>query len=344
MRNQRGIRLALVGTDTFRGKEIKEVLEERKFPFEKIEFYDSDVKEKFSKLTEFRGEPRVILPLERSALGCSDVVFLAADKRTSLELGKMAVKSNYLAVDLSEAFNEERNVPLVVAGVNHDILRKKKPKLIANPHSVTIILSHLFHVLLERYKLVKAVAFVLQPVSAFDDSGIQELADQSVAVLRGASVSTNIFNTQIAFNLLSHTEAMDKNGFSSSEKQIISEISRVFEAKDFPLSLSIIQAPVFHTYSIMIHLELEEKPAIQTIQNLFKKSPYFKVSPPSASCPVSSVLVAGKDEIFIGQIKKEESHPNRFWIWSVTDNLTRGSALNAFEILEKSSLIIPPKK
>ncbi len=336
--------MALVGADTFRGKEIKDVLEERRFPFEKIEFFDSDVKEEFSKLTEFQGEPRVILPLDKSVIADSDVVFLAADKRTSMEYGKMAVKANYLAIDLKETFNEHKEVPLIVAGVNHDIIRKKRPPLIANPHSVTIILSHLFHVLLRKFELKNAVAFVLQPVSAFDYPGIKELADQSFAVLRGASVSRDIFKTQIAFNLLSPAEAMDKNGFSSMEKQILSEVSRVFSAKDFPLSISIIQAPVFHTYSIMVHLELEEKPAIQTIENLFRKSPYFRVSPPSASRPVSSVLVAGKDEIFIGQIKREVSHPNRFWIWSITDNLTRGSALNAFEIMENSHLFASSKK
>jgi aspartate-semialdehyde dehydrogenase len=344
MGRQRGIRIALVGTDTFRGKEIKDVLDERKFSFEKIDFYDSDVKEEFSKLTEFRGEPRVILPVDESVLADSDVECLAADKKTCLELGHLAANSNFLAVDLSETFNEDQCVPLVVAGVNHDLLRKKRPPLVANPHPVTIILSHLFHVLLKRYKIINAVAFVLQPVSAFGDSGIRELADQSFAVLRGGSVSKNIFKTQIAFNLLSHTGVMDKNGFSSSEKQIVAEISRIFGEKDFSVSLSIIQAPVFHTYSVMIHLELEQKPAIKTIQNLFEKSFYFRVFPPSASCPVSSVLVAGKDEIFIGQIKKEEAHPNRFWIWTVTDNLTRGSALNAIEILENSSLFIPGKK
>jgi len=344
MGQQRRIRVALLGTDTFRGKEITDVLEKRRFPFEKIEFFDSDVKEEFSKLTEFQGEPRVILPLDKSAITDSDVVFLAADDRTNLEYGKLAAKANYLAIDLNETFNEQKEVPLVVAGVNHDIIRKKRPSLIANPHSVTIILSHLFHVLLRKFNLKSAVAFVLQPVSAFDNPGIQELADQSFAVLRGESVSRNIFKTQIAFNLLSPAEDMDKNGFSSMEKQILAEVSRVISAKDFPLSISIIQAPVFHTYSIMVHLELEEKPAIQTIENLFKKSSYFRVSPPSAFCSVSSVLVAGKDEIFIGQIKREESHPNRFWIWSVTDNLTRGSALNAFEILQNSHLFVSSKK
>lgn len=344
MGQQRGIRVALVGTDTFRGKEIKDVLEERRCIFEKIEFFDSDVKEEFSKLTEFQGEPRVILPLDKSAIADSDVVFLAADKRTNMEYGKLATKANYLAIDLNETFNGQKDVPLVVAGVNHDIIRKKRPPLIANPHPVTIILSHLFHVLLRKFKLKNAVAFVLQPVSAFDDPGIQELADQSFTVLRGGSVSRNIFKTQIAFNLLSPAEAVDRDGFSSMEKQILSEVSRVISGKDFPLSTSIVQAPVFHTYSIMVHLELEEKPAIQTIENLFKKSSYFKVSAPSTTYSVSSVLAAGKDEILLGQIKREESHTNRFWIWSVTDNLTRGSALNAFEILESSHLLVSSKK
>lgn len=344
MAQQRRIRVALVGTDTFRGKEIKDVLEERKFPFEKIEFFDRDVKEEFSKLTEFQGEARVILPLDKSAIADSDVVFLAADRKTSQEYGKLAAKTNYLAIDLNETFNGQKEIPLVVAGVNHDIIRKKKPSLIANPHSVTIILSHLFHALLRKFKIKNAVAFILQPVSAFNDPGIQELADQSFAVLRGASVSKKVFKTQIAFNLLSPADAMDKNGFSSVEKQVLAEVSRVLGARDLPLSISIIQAPVFHTYSIMVHLELEEKPAILTIGNLLKKSPYFRISPPSASRPISSVQVAGKDEIFIGQIKREGSHPNRFWIWTVTDNLTRGSALNAFEILENSQLFVVSKK
>jgi len=339
MRQQRKIRVALVGTDTFRGKEMKNVLDEKKYPFDKIEFFDPDVRGEYSKLTQFRGEARVILPLDESSIEDSDLVFLAADKKTNQEYGNLASKNKYLAIDLNETFNSEENVPIVVAGVNHGILLKKKPPLVANPHSVTIVLAHLFHVLLKRFQLLRAVAFVLQPVSAFDESGVEELATQSFAALSSASVIKKLFKTQIAFNLLSHTEAVDKNGFSSSEKQIISEISRVFNAKDFPLSLSIIQAPVFHTYSIMIHLELKQRPDIQTVENLFTKSTYFKVPPSSASCPVSSVSVAGKDKIFIGQIKREESNPNKYWIWTVTDNLTRGSALNAFEILEKSHLI-----
>jgi len=197
---------------------------------------------------------------------------------------------------------------------------------------VTIILSHLFHVVLPKFGISKTISCVLQPVSAFDESGIEELASQSAALLGSTSISKKVFRDQIAFNILSHTEKPDKNGFSSSEKQIMSEIRRVLPSQDFSLSLSIIQAPVFHTYSIMTYLELEKEAGVEDLECLFKESPFFKLSSPGPSCSVSSLSVAGKENIFIGQIKREETIPRSFWIWAVADNLTLGSALNAYEI------------
>ncbi len=334
MSRQKRISVALVGTDTFRGMEIKNVLEEKKFPLEKVEFFDPDVKETYSKLTEFQGEPRVILPLDKDAALKNDVVFLAADSQTNKAIGQLAAQKKIIAIDLNGTFNQEYKVPLAVAGVNHQAVLQNNPSLIANPHPVTIILSHVLSVMVEKFRLVKAVAIVLQPASAFDDPGIEELADQSFAVLNSSAINKKTFKTQIAFNLLSHTDSPDKDGFSSSEKQILSEIKRVLAIKDLPLSLSLIQAPVFHTYSLMIYLELDKNASIRDLVNLFEASPSFKVAPPSEYCPVSSVHVAGKDKIFVGQIKKETTKPNTFWVWAVADNLTRGSALNAFEILE----------
>jgi aspartate-semialdehyde dehydrogenase len=85
----------------------------------------------------------------------------------------------------------------------------------------------------------------------------------------------------------------------------------------------------------MTFLEIKKKTSLQGLKDLFEESAFFKLYPPSISCPVSSVSVAGKKKICIGQIKKEESFPNSFWVWTVADNLTRGSALNAFEIAKK---------
>lgn len=335
MNAKRGFTLALVGTDSLRGKEMKNVLSKKKFPLAKIDFYDPDVKEEYSKLSQFRGEPKVIHSLDKNVFGSADLVFLAANKKVNREYGSLAAKKKFQAIDLSETFNSEENIPIVVAGVNDKILKTMNPGVIANPHPVTIILSHLFHLISKNFGLQKALAFVLQPVSAFEESGIGELADQSAAMLSSTLMSKKVFKAQIAFNLLCQTEPVDKDGFSSLEKQIVLEVNRVLSDSTFPLSISLVQAPVFHTYSIMTHLELKRKADIQKLKNVFKESSYFKFSPPAMTCPASSISVAGKDQIFIGRIKREESFPNGFWIWTVADNLTRGSALNAFEIAEK---------
>jgi aspartate-semialdehyde dehydrogenase len=334
MTPQKGIRVALVGTESFRGKEMKNVLENRNFPSEYVDFFDPDVEAEYSKLTEFRGEPRVVLPVNPTMIAGSDVVFLASDKKTDREIGNTAAKNKFLAIDLNETFNANTRVPVVVAGVNHREVLEKRPSLIANPHPVTIILVHFLNVLLRKFKLLKIVAFVLQPVSAFSDPGIQELAEQSFAVLSSASVTKKFFKDQVAFNLLSDTGPVDKQGFSSTEKQILSETGHVLGSRDLPLSLAIVQAPVFHTYAIMIHLELDGRADIAALADLFKKSANFKVAPSSSPGSVSSLQVAGKEEIFVGRIKKETAVPDKYWIWTVTDNLTRGSALNAYEILE----------
>ncbi len=331
MKNQKAFNIALVGTDSLRGKEMRNVLENKRFPMQKMDFFDPDVKDEYSKLTQFRGEPKVIRSLDKSSLDETDLVFLAAEKEINREYGKIAAQKKIQAVDLSESFNADKKTPIVVAGVNDDVIREKKPRLIGNPHPVTIILSHLFNAV-KSLGIMKSVSFILQPVSAFEEQGMEELAGQSVAMMSSETFSKKVFKEQIAFNFLCQLEPSDEDGFSSMEKQIISEVRRVFGRDDFPLSLSIVQAPVFHTYSIMTFLELKKNAEIHTLRDHFKEYSYFKIAPSSLSRPVSSVSVTGQDKIFIGQIKKEKLFPNSFWIWVAADNLTRGSAINALEI------------
>jgi aspartate-semialdehyde dehydrogenase len=332
MKAKKTFRVALIGTDSLRGKEIKNILSAKKFPLTQIEFFDPDVDEEYSKLTQFEKEPKVIRHPSPDSLEGLDLVFLASDEKTNRTFGRLAAAGKFQAVDLASTFNTEEDVPLIVAGVNDEVLEKHHFPLIANPHPATIILSSLFNGLCRRFGLSRAIAFVLQPASAFEQSGIEELASQSVALLSSSALKKSVFKQQIAFNLLSHTEAPDASGFSSEERRIAAEIKRVLADPGFPLSLSLIQAPIFHTYAIMVYLELAAAAAIEDLARLYRASPFFKVGPATAACPVTAISVAGKEPIFIGQIKKEDALPNAFWIWTVTDNLTRGSALNAWEI------------
>ncbi len=312
------------------GKEVMDLLSKKKFPTETAEFFDPDVKEEYSKLTQFNGEARVIHSMDDTMLDRTDLLFLAGDKKTSQRIGALAESKKIFAIDLSGAFWKHDKVPVIVSGINDDEILRSERHLVANPHPVTIMLSHVIMQAVRHYGVLKTVAFVLQPVSAFGKSGVEELAGQSADILNRGSGVKKVFKAQIAFNLLSQSESVDTSGFSVIERRILSELKRVM--KKHTMSLSLVQAPVFHGYSVMMHMELDKKADIKSLEETYRKSSLFKVYSPSLECPVSPVSSAGKESIFIGQIKQDAVFSNSFWIWAAADNLTVGSALNAYKI------------
>lgn len=331
MAAKKRFKLGLIGTDSLRGREIKNILGNKKMSAFDLEFFDPEIKEEYSKLTEFKKEAKVIHGLAADSLAGKDLVFLAADPELNRALGRRAKELGVLVIDLAEAFNDDPSVPLIVAGVN-DASRPKGALIIAGPHPVAVILAHAFHALRRKFGVSKAVTFVLEPASAFDDPGIQELASQSVSLLTGASPKKSVFKEQLAFNILSHSEPLGPDGFGANERRIVAELRRVLDDPAFPVSLTTIQAPVFHTYSMMLYVELEKDASIEALEALFSKLPAFKTTSVREGSGPSSISVSGKDEIHVGPIKQEPGDGRAFWLWLIADNLTRGSALNAFEI------------
>jgi len=331
----RQFRVALIGTDSLRGQEIKNLLGAGKFPLKSIEFYDPDVAEEYSKLTEFQDEPKVIHHPDPYLLEGLDLVFLAADRTTNRKFGLLAKDKGFRAIDLAESFSADPDIPLIVAGVNDELLREKGVFLVANPHPVTIFLSHVFWAILSLSPIKKSVAMILQPVSAFENAGIEELAEQSYALLSSLSINKKVFREQIAFNFLPGVEKPEKDGFSNKEKQILQEMRKVLNKQVFPFSLSMVQAPVFHVYSLMIYIELSGEVELAELEKVFKKKSIFNFLPAASAEQISNVKVAGKEQIFIGHLKKDEAIPGSFWLWVAADNLTVGSAINALKIARK---------
>jgi aspartate-semialdehyde dehydrogenase len=325
-------RLALVGSDSLRGKEILSVLTAKKLAAASFELFDPDVEEEYSKLGQFRDEAKVVHALTPAALDGLDLVFLAADPETNLRYGRLAAERDYRALDLGENFNADPEVPLVVAGVNDAQLFKKGPPLVANPHPAAIVLSHLLSTLGAEFGVARSVAVVLEPVSAYAEEGIQELAEQSYALLGSSAMSKKVFPDQVAFNLLARTAKPERNGFSPLENRVAAEVRRILGSAEMPLSLSIILVPVFHTYSMMVHVELGRDAAAAEVEGCLRKKEVFQLPAAGGTSVASPASVAGKDKIFIGQVKKDPAIARSFWIWAIADNLTVGSALNAYGI------------
>ncbi len=325
-------RLALIGPDSLQGKEVLGILSARKFPLASLELFDPEVEEEYSKLGQFRGEAKVVHALTPAALEGLDLVFLAADEKTNRRYGGLAAEKDYIALDLGGTFNADPKVPVIVAGINDAGLGKTKPPLIANPHPAALVLSHLLAGLRAGFGVAKAVAFVLEPVSAYAEEGIQELAEQSYALLGSSAMSKKIFPEQVAFNLLTRTSKPDKNGFSRLENRVTAEIGRILGAGQVPLSLSIVLAPVFHTYSVLVHVELGRDASAADVEACLKTNDIFQLAPAGEARMVSPVSVAGKDRIHLGPVRKDPAAARGFWLWAVADNLTVGSGLNAYGI------------
>lgn len=335
-----GLRIAIVGSESLRGREIGSALAAAgpSLPVRTLEFYDSDVREEYSRLSEFRGEPKVVHPLDPALLEGLDVVFLAADHETGRRLGDLARQGRFAAIDLEGTFAGDASVPLVVAGVNDGILGTERPRLVANPHPAAIVLSHVLSALETGFRPARAVALVLQPASAFAEDGIQELADQSAAILSGAKLPRKVFREQAAFNVLPRTAKPRPDGFSADEARIAGEVRRVLGRDGFPLSLSILQVPVFHTYAVMTWLELERPATVAGLEAAFRGRDAFRVA---RGEPATASSVAGKDRIVVGELKAEAPPGRGAWVWAVADNLTAGSAVNALEIA-RGFLAAPP--
>jgi aspartate-semialdehyde dehydrogenase len=332
MATDRGLRIAIIGSDTLRGKEIQSVLAGGRIPVKSVEFYDPDVQEEYSKLSQFGEEPKVVHHLDPAMLEGLDLVILAVDPRPALDHGHFASGRDYRTLDLSESWNDRPDVPVVVAGVNDDLLAGAGVSLAANPSPAAVILAHLLAPVERAFGIERAVSVILEPVSAFEEKGIQELYDQSVAMLGSTSMPKKVFHGQVAFNLVSHLGRLDSDGFSERERRVLSELRRVLQP-GFHLSLSVVLAPVFHTYSVMTYLELKRDTDPAGLRACYMNSPLFDVAAGQKGATASSVTVAGKDSMAVGPIKKDSGIPRGFWIWGVADNLTFGSARNACELI-----------
>ena len=325
-------RLALVGSESLRGKEILSVLASKKFPVASFELFDPDVEEEYSKLSQFRDEAKVVHALTPAALEGLDLVFLASDAATNLRYGRLAAEKDYRAVDLSETFNADAKVPLVVAGINDAGIRKERPPLVANPHPAAIVLAHLLASLRAGFGFARAVSVVLEPASAFAEEGIRELAEQSTAMLGGGNACNRVFPDPLAFNLLARTGRAERKGAPPIETRIAAEVRRVLGPEEVPISVSAVLVPVFHTYSIMTHVELAREASAADLKACFKANDLFQIAAPGDDASISPRGVAGKDRIHLGEIRKDPALPKSFWLWAIADNLTVGSALNAYGI------------
>jgi aspartate-semialdehyde dehydrogenase len=321
----RKLKVAVVGAESLIGKELRAVLLERNLPAGSIKLIDEQ--EVVDVFTEF--EVATSPGVTGGLFDDVELVFICGKSHDTERYLPWLKSKGITAIDLSSYLNREKDIPLVISGVNEEKAKKHRG-LIALPHPLTIIIASLLKPLIKRYRLLEVIVNAFQPASEYGACGLEELYQQTVKVLNFAELPKKVFGRQLAFNIFPAISPSELGG--ATEENIIKEVGIVLE-DNLPISLRLIQAAVFHSFAISFFLVIEEEPTSSELMKTLAGASGIRLAKgrEKDSGPVEA---AGKNEIIVGKIKKDKRRSSAYWIWATADNLRRGSAINAVEIAE----------
>jgi aspartate-semialdehyde dehydrogenase len=324
--------VAVVGATGAAGREMVEILEERNFPVAGIVLLASERSE--GERLEFKGKTHTVKRLTKDSFKGVDIAFFFAGAARSLEFAPACVQSGAVVIDNSSAFRMDPKVPLVVPEVNpHAISRHNG--IIANPNCSTVDLVVALKPIHDEAKIKRIVVTTFQSVSGTGKEAMDELAQQTVALLNFRDVAINVYPHQIAFNCFPHIDTFLDNGYTGEEMKMENETKKIMEDDSIRVTATAVRVPVFRCHSYSVNIETDKKILANDVRAILSTAPGVTVfDDPKKEIYPLPIDVAGKDEVYVGRIREDGSIPNGINLWIVSDNLRKGSALNAVQIAE----------
>jgi aspartate-semialdehyde dehydrogenase len=335
-------RVAIVGAATLKGKELKEVLEEKNFPAMDIKLLDDD--ESLGQLDQVQDEISFVQPVTREQLGQMDFTFFASDENFTRLNWKLARDAGSAIVDLSYALESEMNAPVCAPWVQRELGQHTQMNLestaMVTAHPAATVLSLLLLRAQKAATIRSAVATVFEPVSEQGRRGMDELHEQTVNLLSFQQMPTEVFDSQIAFNIIGRYGKASTRSLESVERRIANHTRKLLEDRAPVPSLMLLQAPVFHAHTFSIYIEVEKKLSVGDFAQAIAGE-HVEIGRVGEDSP-SNVNVAGKDEILVA-VRRDSSRENGFWLWAAVDNL-RLAAITAVECATALAAVRPHGK
>ena len=326
--------LAVLGATGVVGREILSILVENDVPFENIKFLASS--KSAGKKIEFKGEEYTIEEATPDSFEGVNIVLASAGGSTSLALAKEAVKRGCVYIDNSSAFRMEKDVPLVIAGVNHDDL-KKHQGIVANPNCSTSQLMLVLKPLHDYAKIKRLIVSTYQAVSGAGLAAINELHDSTEASLKGEKFENKKFVKDIAFNVIPQIDVFCDNGYTKEEMKVVNETKKILHLDEStPITCTAVRVPVFNSHSEAVTIEFEKEMTPEKARELLENAWGVEVMDDIDNMVFPTPKdTAGKNPVYVGRIRKDLAFDNGISLWCVADNLRIGAALNTVRIAEK---------
>ena len=324
--------VAVAGATGLVGREMIEILEDRNFPVSELVMLASERSE--GEWVAFKGKNVLVRRLARDSFKDVDIALFSAGAERSLEFAPAAVKSGAIVIDNSSAFRMDPKVPLIVPEINAHAVEGHSG-VIANPNCSTIAMVLVLKPIHDKAKIKRVVVTTFQSVSGTGKKGMDELAQQTVALLNFKDVETKVYPHQIAFNCLPHIDAFLDNGYTKEEMKMVNETRKIMEDDSIRVTATTVRVPVFRCHAESVNIETETKISANEVRAVLAAAPGIIVfDDPKKKIYPLAMDVVGKDEVYVGRIREDESLPNGINLWLVSDNLRKGAALNAVQIAE----------
>jgi aspartate-semialdehyde dehydrogenase len=335
-------RLAIVGAGSLKGKEVAEVLNDRNFPSIDIKLLDDD--ESLGQLEAVRDEVTFIQSVRSEQFENIDFTFFASDSESTIRNWKTARKAGSAIVDLSYALEDESDAVVRSPRIDRLLGRVPMPELQPGPsviaHPSAVVLATLLLRAQKAGAVKQAVATVFEPASEHGQKGMDELHEQTVNLLSFQPLPKNVFDTQIAFNLLTRYGDRSVPALAVVERRIVKHYRQIAGENAVVPSLLLVQAPVFHGYAFAVHLEMTQPTELARVTQALTGE-HVIISRAAEDAP-SNVNAAGQADILVSVVPDSNS-PNAYWLWAATDNL-RIAASTAVECAESMAASRPRGK
>lgn len=327
-------KLAIVGATGVVGRCILKVLEEKNLPISKYVFFASS--KSAGKQISFMKENYTIQELtEDSFCEGFDFAILSAGASVAKKFAPIAVKNGCVVIDNSSAFRMNCDVPLIVPEVNSEDIKANKG-IIANPNCSTIQAVVALKPLDDKYNIKRIVYSTYQAVSGAGSKGILDLENGINAFSTNEDYSLNKFPHPIFNNCLPHIDVFLDNGYTKEEEKMINETRKILKKPDLNVTATTVRVPVFNSHSESINVEFEKEFDLNDLINTLKNSPGIIVQNDSKSniYPMA-INSTNNNEVFVGRIRRDFSISSGVNLWVVADNIRKGAATNAIQILER---------
>ncbi len=320
--------VAVVGCDSLVGEAVLTLLEEREFPVASIYAVADDAGGRVT----YKNRHLKVELLETFDFSQAELAFFCVDDALAEVYAPRAAAAGCVVVDDSPCFRLEDDVPLVVAEVNPEKLAGYTAQnIIANPGTNAILLTTVLKPLFDVAGVARINAVTLQAVSGKDKAGIEELAKQSTAMFNMQTIDSNVFDKQIAFNLLPQIGLILDDGYSREEVKLAWEVGRIL-GQDVALNATCVRVPVFHGHAMVLHIETVETLGLEKVSDLLQAA--AAVSLVADGLPTPAVDAVGEDTVLVSRLRQDASHEKGIDLWLVADNVRKGAALNSIQIAE----------